>query len=151
MTQTEVEPTALNDMVRSAAQPLVIVESPYGSQERRTIYRNILYARACMADALSRGEAAYASHLLYTQVWNDLDERERNLGIEAGHRFLLPASYLAFYDDFGFSSGMLSAHAKAIALGKPFEVRKLGLDVARAINEKVAALSDEELVDACLP
>lgn len=42
---------------------MVIVESPYAGD----IERNVAYARACIADCLKRGEAPFASHLLYTQ------------------------------------------------------------------------------------
>lgn len=42
---------------------LVILESPYAGN----IEKNVAYARACVRDSLSRGEAPIASHLLYTQ------------------------------------------------------------------------------------
>ena len=42
---------------------LVIVESPYAGD----IEANVAYARACLGDCLSRGEAPFACHLLYTQ------------------------------------------------------------------------------------
>ena len=41
----------------------VIIESPYAGD----VERNVRYARAAMADCLKRGEAPFASHLLYTQ------------------------------------------------------------------------------------
>lgn len=41
----------------------VVVESPFAGD----IQKNIEYARKCMADCLKRGEAPFASHLLYTQ------------------------------------------------------------------------------------
>ena len=42
---------------------LVVLESPFAGN----VEMNIHYARACMADCLARGEAPFASHLLYTQ------------------------------------------------------------------------------------
>jgi hypothetical protein len=33
--------------------------------------RNIRYAQLCVLDCLQRGEAPFASHLLYTQVLDD--------------------------------------------------------------------------------
>lgn len=42
---------------------LVIVESPYAGD----VKTNVAYARAAIRDCLMRGEAPYASHLLYTQ------------------------------------------------------------------------------------
>lgn len=41
----------------------VILESPYAGD----VERNLTYARECVRDSLSRGEAPIASHLLYTQ------------------------------------------------------------------------------------
>ena len=51
----------------------VIIESPYspGSPE------NIEYARRCLFDSLLRGESPFASHLLYTQVLDDTDSKQR--------------------------------------------------------------------------
>ena len=40
---------------------LVLLESPYAGY----VERNLAYARACMRDCLLRGEAPFASHLLY--------------------------------------------------------------------------------------
>lgn len=64
---------------------LVIIESPYAGT-RDDIESNVEYARAAMHDCLTRGEAPYASHLLYTQpgVLRDEVPEERRLGIEAG-------------------------------------------------------------------
>ena len=42
---------------------LVILESPYAGD----VAANVKYARRCVRDSLSRGEAPIASHLLYTQ------------------------------------------------------------------------------------
>lgn len=64
----------------------VYVESPYGSNDPEIIKRNIMYARACVRDCILRGEAPFASHLLYTQdgVLRDEVPDERALGMEAG-------------------------------------------------------------------
>lgn len=60
----------------------VIIESPYAGD----VELNAQYARECLRDSLTRGEAPIASHLLYTQpgVLDDAVPRERALGIEAG-------------------------------------------------------------------
>lgn len=54
---------------------LVLLESPYAGN----VELNVTYARACMRDCLKRGEAPFASHLLYTQpgVLDDLVPNER--------------------------------------------------------------------------
>lgn len=101
----------------------VIIESPYAGD----IERNVRYARACMADSLRRGEAPFASHLLYTQPGILRDEvlGERDLGIAAGFAWGDVAELVAIYDDLGISKGMGEGHRRA--LGKfPVVFRCLG-------------------------
>jgi hypothetical protein len=104
-------------------KPIVIVESPYAGD----IERNTAYARAAMRDCLLRGEAPYASHLLYTQpgVLRDDVPEERRLGIESGFEFRLLASKSVFYVDLGWSRGMRQGFEDAVAKGLPVEERKL--------------------------
>jgi len=82
----------------------VIIESPYAGN----IEQNIKYARACLKDSLSRGEAPLASHLLYTQdgVLDDSIKAERTQGINAGLAWLEVADLHLFYIDYGMSDGM---------------------------------------------
>jgi hypothetical protein len=96
---------------------LVIVESPYAGD----IDRNTAYAREAMRDCLLRGEAPYASHLLYTQdgVLSDADKKERALGIAAGLEWGARADYTVIYMDLGVSSGMLEGIARAKKDGRP--------------------------------
>lgn len=85
----------------------VIIESPYaGTLE--IIDRNVRYARAACADCFARGEAPWASHLLYTQpgIWRDEIEEERALGIEAGLVWGTAAAATVVYLDLGLSRGM---------------------------------------------
>lgn len=86
---------------------LVILESPYAGDRRR----NVQYARACMHDMLMRGEAPFASHLLYTQdgVLRDEVPEERELGMNAGFEWRNQADYTVFYEDMGWSTGMQAA------------------------------------------
>lgn len=100
----------------------VIIESPYaGDVERHTAY-----ARACLRDSLSRGEAPLASHLLYTQVLDDADPDERAQGIAAGLAWYVSADLCAIYADLGVSSGMGAGEDAARAAGVPVEVRCIG-------------------------
>jgi hypothetical protein len=114
--------------------------------------RNTYYARAAMLDCLQRGEAPFASHLLYGQVLDDDVPEERSHGMEAGlalSQSLLSAPFLpqathVFYVELGVSEGMLRAawklgrvhgdlafHAKEIEGHVLAAGRKLG-DKARA-------------------
>jgi hypothetical protein len=93
---------------------LVVIESPYGRNpdgsiaDTATIERNLRYLRACMADCLSRGEAPFASHGLYTQpgVLNDSDPGERKKGMYAGWQWHRVANAIVVYLDLGWTTGM---------------------------------------------
>lgn len=102
---------------------LVAVESPYAGE----VDANVAYARACLADCLRRGEAPFASHLLYTQpgVLRDEDATERALGIEAGLAFQRVVDAVVVYVDRGISRGMEQGISRAALAGLPVEYRSL--------------------------
>jgi len=101
----------------------VILESPYAGD----IERNLRYLRACMADCLRRGEAPFASHGLYTQpgVLNDDVPSDRALGIAAGFEWREAAECTVFYEDLGWSRGMVAAMDDCRARRLSYEVRRL--------------------------
>lgn len=101
----------------------VILESPYAGD----VERNIEYARLCVRDSLSKGEAPIASHLLYTQegILNDDIPEERKWGIDAGLVWKDVAEKHVFYIDYGYSSGMLYALKYASKNNIPIEERKI--------------------------
>src|SRR6516164_7757228 len=93
----------------------VVVESPYkGNLLQRWLNRR--YARRCLRDCLDRGEAPFASHLLYTQpgVLDDAHPAERVIGIAAGLAWGAMAAATVVYTDRGISPGMRQGieHAK---------------------------------------
>jgi hypothetical protein len=104
-----------------------VLETPYAGD----VEANLHYARLCMADCLKRGEAPFASHLLYTQpgVLDDTDPEERKLGIEAG--FLWAKSLTdgvdlrVVYVDRGISGGMQQGIDHGKALKQTIVYRKL--------------------------
>ena len=104
-------------------RPLVVVESPYAGD----VEKNIRYARACMRDALIRGEYPFAMHLLYTQdgILDDDIPEERELGIEAGLAWCRYASKTIVYTDLGISPGMELGIQRAEEEGREIEYRKL--------------------------
>ena len=81
---------------------LVIIESPY----KGNVEDNIAYAKECMHDSLMRGESRYASHLLYTQVLDDMIPEERKMGMQRAFEWYRCADLMAVYLDNGVSSGM---------------------------------------------
>lgn len=100
----------------------VIIESPYAGETAR----NVAYAQAAMYDCLRRGEAPFASHLLYTQVLNDLIPSDRALGIAAGLAWAAAADAVIIYTDLGVTDGMEQALTEARAAGRVVEYRHLG-------------------------
>lgn len=124
----------------------VVIESPLRAQpytglfcwlplvkrmvEFRRYARNRRYARACMRDSLCKGEAPFASHLLYDQrgILDDTLPEERELGIAAGFHWGSQATLVAVYGDYGVSTGMLRGISRAAAGGTPWEMRSLGPD-----------------------
>lgn len=102
----------------------VIIESPYAGD----VERNERYARAAMKDCLYRGEAPYASHLLYTQpgVLDDTDPDQRALGIDAGLEWGDVADAVVVYTDLGVSVGMAYGISRHIEHGRTVEYRQLG-------------------------
>jgi hypothetical protein len=102
---------------------LVIIESPYAGD----VERNVEYARACVRDSLSRGEAPIASHLLYTQpgILRDEVPEERQWGIDAGLAWRKVAEASVVYTDRGVTAGMEYGIAAAKKAGRPVEYRTL--------------------------
>jgi hypothetical protein len=107
----------------------VVIESPLSPSNGHSFESNQDYARRCMLDSLNRGEAPYASHLLYTQMLDDFDEEERKLGMEAGFAWGEAANLVAVYLDRGMSSGMRQGIERARARGAKITYRRIG-DVA---------------------
>ena len=102
----------------------VILESPYAGD----IEANVEYARRCVRDALARGEAPIASHLLYTQpgILRDEAAEERWWGIDAGLAWGTVADATVVYTDLGISRGMEYGIANAHEAGRPVEIRSIG-------------------------
>lgn len=102
-------------------KPIVIIESPYAGD----VEENVEYAKRCVKDSLDRGEAPFASHLLYTQVLDDTKPEERKLGMEAGFAIGAKADLVAVYVDRGMSPGMVEGFNRARARGQRTEFRSI--------------------------
>lgn len=79
-----------------------------------------------MRDSLDRGEAPFASHLLYPQVLDDGNSRERMQGMSAGFVWGQHAELVAVYCDLGVSEGMRVGIRAAEQNGVTVEYRDLG-------------------------
>ena len=121
----------------------VIIESPYAGRgddeaERfNDLLDNERYARRCMADALSRGEAPFASHMLYTQegILDDEIPEERALGIEAGLIWGECADRVCVYVDRGISKGMVKGVERAIEEEREIVFRSLKYEEEYSLDE----------------
>ena len=106
---------------------LVVLETPYKGNGYDDLEKNMRYARACMQDSLKRGEAPFASHLLYTQegILRDTVPEERRMGIEAGFAWRDCAEATIVYVDLGISDGMRDGIQDAEEKGRTIERRVL--------------------------
>lgn len=105
----------------------VIVESPFKATDRYSERGNIEYARAALHDCLMRGEAPFASHLLYTQkgVLDDSIPDERQHGINAGIVWGDVADAVVVYTDRGISEGMQYGIDRHTEAGRTVEYRSM--------------------------
>lgn len=104
---------------------MVLIESPFAGDITQEIDANKEYARRCMLDSIARGEAPYASHLLYTYVLADEKPNERKIGIACGFAWGRLAAATVVYTDRGISHGMRMGIANAEGNGRPVEYRTL--------------------------
>lgn len=104
---------------------LVIIESPLAAATPETVEDNLAYARAAMRDCFARGEAPYASHLLYPQIFDDAKPEERRAGMIAGFAWGDVADATVVYTDRGISPGMLEGITRASVAGRLIEYRSL--------------------------
>ena len=96
---------------------VVTLESPYApnAETGATIETHVAYAHRAMRDCIDRGEAPYASHLLYPHVLDEFNPAERALGIQLGYEWMIYADEVVVYTDYGISHGMKAAIEYATA------------------------------------
>lgn len=99
----------------------VVIESPLAGDYER----NHAYACLAMLDCLRRGEAPFASHLLYPQVLDDLDAADRKLGMQAGLALGAKLDAAVVYTDLGISSGVKAAITRHTREGMEIEYRQI--------------------------
>ena len=117
-------------MAAAPAARRVFLESPYSGN----IAENIKYAIECTRDSLHRGEAPFASHLLYTLHPVHLFVADggrhtvavgREGAIAASQSWRHVADVTVFYVDLGWSSGMSAALQYCKERGLPWEERSI--------------------------
>ena len=93
---------------------LVYIASPLSGD----VERNLDFARQACRYAISQDAAPFAPHLLYTQMLDDSDPAERQLGIKMGNQMLGLCEELWLCGD-RISAGMEGERKLAESLGIP--------------------------------
>jgi len=108
----------------------VILESPLSAVTRAAIEFNKDYAKRAMRDSLKRGEAPFASHLLFDQpgLLDELKGSDRILGMAAGQAWYPVAEKIVVYEDYGISPGMQAGIDFGVKLNLPVEYRRIDND-----------------------
>jgi len=113
-------------------KPRTVIASPYASDTPEGVERHLRYARRALRDSGDRGEAPFAPHLLYPQVYSDDVEAERESSIDSGVSWQSAARRLAVYTDLGISRGMVHEIEAATLAGLEIEYRSIGPEPAVA-------------------
>jgi hypothetical protein len=109
-----------------------IIESPFGKNpdgtrcDRETLRRNKHYLLRCIDDSIKRGEAPFASHLIYPMLLDDLRSDERETGILAGLAWGAVAQRVAVYGDYGITPGMAAGISRHNENGIEVVPRSIG-------------------------
>ena len=101
---------------------LIYVASPYAGD----IKKNIDFAKRACRHVMSEGHAFFAPHLLYPQLLDDANPRERQAGLDMGLAILPRCDELWCYGD-------------RISLGMHFEIEeasRLGIPVRRVAEQE---------------
>lgn len=130
-------------------KPFTVIESPFSAPDVDGLVRNVQYTMLAVRDSLNRDEAPYASHLFYTQMLDDNNQDERQLGMDAGLTICHHAKQTAVYTDYGTSRGMQYGIETAKSAGRRVVERRLFPNASSP--EEVTALMLEEYAKHDLP
>ena len=105
-------------------RPKVCVVSYYAGDTKK----NVAAAIRCCRFVIREGYMPFASHLIYPQILNDDDPKEREIGTLFGLSFLgLCDEVWIFQDQRGLSTGMAAEEKEAKRLKKPIRYFDLGV------------------------
>lgn len=114
-----------------APKPFVQILSPFRGRGDTIaacaldLEQNRAYLDRCLHDSIKRGEVPFAPHKVYPGALDDLNETERNLGIECGLSVMARVDKVIAYTDRGVSDGMRKEIAHAEELGIEVETRTI--------------------------
>ena len=89
---------------------IVLLESPYYSENPIIMARNLLYLQYCISDALASGAWPIATHALWTLAWEETHDN-RSAALRARNKVAERVDQVWYYTDLGNSSGMRLAAA----------------------------------------
>lgn len=106
----------------------VVLESRFSASDTKGLVLNKKFTLACMRDCFLKGEAPYASHVIYAHphFLDDFVATERALGMHAGFLWGDLAVKTIVYTDLGISTGMQMGIEHAKKVNRPIEYRELG-------------------------
>ena len=110
---------------KRATRRRVYVETPFRADTPEGLRLNREYLLRCMRDSVMRGEAPFASHLLYVQFLDDDILWEREAGLSCGFAWATQGEATVVYTDHGISSGMWRGIGDARSRGRPIEYRTI--------------------------
>ena len=131
---------------RHAKMMRVIIESRFSADNVRDLVRNQKFTLGCMRDCFIRGEAPYASHVIYAQthILDDFVASERAMGMHAGFIWGDLGEKTVVYEDLGISKGMEMGIRHAEMIGRKVEYRKLGF--VPSVSEEEVLLEEKRLI-----
>lgn len=100
----------------------VTILTPYAGD----IELHKMYTMLCCKDSIARGEAPFASHLIYPILLEVYSIQARQQRIACGFSWLAKSDIVAIYTDLGLSIGMLQSKAHAKKLNIKTEDRSIG-------------------------
>jgi hypothetical protein len=109
-----------------ALRTKVMLESPFANSNIASNKEHIIYAKRCMLHSILQGEAPFAGHLLYTRMLDDSNVEQRNVGFDCNESWMICASTIVVYTDYGISRGMKQAMRLAKKWNIPIVKRKIG-------------------------
>ncbi|MGB4659872.1 MAG: DUF4406 domain-containing protein [Mobilitalea sp.] len=108
---------------------IIFVSSPYAGD----VKKNIEFAKQACQYVITTGNAFFCPHLLYPQVLDDFNSKERKLGMEIAKQLLLTCDELWAFGD-RFSHGMF----EEIEFARQHDIllkRILSIDMIQEENE----------------
>lgn len=107
---------------------MVVLETRFVSKDIKTMIMYRKFTLACIRGCLKRGEALYASHMMFAET-NTLDEfsaEELTLGMVAGFLWSNQATKTVVYTDLGIGKGIAKGIETAKLNSKEIEYKTLG-------------------------